>query len=50
MVGIKAGRGFNELHTVDQFALCGISPKTKLGFEELLEQAIRIAALLHTDL
>lgn len=49
MVGIKAGRGFKELYTVDQFALCGISPKTRLTFEELLKQSIRISVLLHTD-
>jgi hypothetical protein len=49
MVGIAAGRGFTALRHVDQFALLGISPATKLTFEELLKQAIRVAVLLHTD-
>ena len=49
MVGIKAGKGFTLLEHVDQFALCGFSPQTKLNFDELLKQAIRVSALLHDD-
>jgi hypothetical protein len=49
MVGIATGRGFKTLRHVDQFALLGMSPATKLTFEELLKQAIRVAVLLHTD-
>jgi len=49
MVGIDAGYDFALLHTVDQFALCGISPGIRLTFEELLKQARRVAALLHSD-
>jgi hypothetical protein len=49
MVGIKAGKGFTLLQDIDQFALCGISPETKLNFDELHKQAIRVAALLHDD-
>jgi hypothetical protein len=49
MVGINAGKGFTLLEHVDQFALCGISPDTKLNFDELLKQAIRVSALLHDD-
>lgn len=49
MVGIDAGREFKQLHNIDQFALCGISPTIKLTFQELLKQAIRVAALLHDD-
>jgi hypothetical protein len=37
------------LRNVDQFALLGIRPTTKLSFEELLKQAIRVAVLLHPD-
>jgi hypothetical protein len=50
MVGINAGKGFTLLEHVDQFALCGFSPETKLNFDELLKQAIRISALLHDDI
>jgi hypothetical protein len=49
MVGINAGKGFTLLEHVDQFALCGFSPQTKLNFDELLKQAIRVSALLHDD-
>lgn len=49
MVGIHAGREFKELHNVDQFALCGISPTTRLTFRELRKQAIRVSVLLHDD-
>lgn len=49
MVGIKAGKGFTLLEHVDQFALCGFSPQTKLNFDELLKQAICVSALLHDD-
>jgi hypothetical protein len=49
MVGISAGKGFTALRNIDQFALLGISPATKLSFEELLKQAIRVAVLLHPD-
>lgn len=49
MVGINAGPGFTLLANIDQFALCGISPDTRLTFQELLKQAVRVAALLHTD-
>jgi hypothetical protein len=49
MVGIAAGKGFMALRNVDQFALLGIRPTTKLSFEELLKQAIRVAVLLHPD-
>lgn len=49
MVGIQAEKGFTLLEHVDQFALCGISPETKLDFDELLKQAIRVSALLHDD-
>ena len=49
MVGIKAGKGFTLLEHVDQFALCGFSPKIKLNFDNLLKQSIRVSALLHDD-
>ena len=49
MVGINAGKGFTMLQDIDQFALCGFSPQTKLNFDELLKQAIRVSALLHDD-
>ena len=49
MVGIKAGKGFTLLEHIDQFALCGFSPQTKLNFDDLLKQAIRVSALLHDD-
>jgi hypothetical protein len=51
MVGIdtRPRKGFTALRTVDQFALCGISPATRLTFEELRKQATRVSALLHSD-
>lgn len=52
MVGIDAYYGKHEfalLYNVDQFALCGINPSTRLTFEELVKQARRVAALLHND-
>jgi hypothetical protein len=49
MVGISTGKGFTALRNVDQFALLGISPTTRLSFDELLKQAVRVAVLLHPD-
>lgn len=49
MVGIDVGRQFQELHEVDQFALCGVRPEVRLTFLELQKQAIRVAVLLHDD-
>jgi hypothetical protein len=51
MVGIdtRPREGFTALRSVDQFALCGISPETRLTFEELRRQATRVSVLLHSD-
>jgi hypothetical protein len=34
MVGIDTHQSFTLLRIIDQFALCGISPGTKLTFDE----------------
>jgi hypothetical protein len=35
VVGIDTHKNLTLLHIIDQFALCGISPDTKLTFDEL---------------